>query len=70
MSKLDDYGVKEYPEQMNWLDEILNRQSDEPAALIRARLGEEQYRIFMEMSRIKEMTQSVHARLPFEIIYR
>jgi protease-4 len=68
MAKLDKYGLKEYPESKSWLDNILNRQKDEPAAMIRQQLGEEQYKIYAEMMRIKEMTNATQARLPFEFI--
>jgi protease-4 len=62
-----DYGVKEYPESKGWLNTLLDRKKDEPSALIREKLGEQQYRVYRELVRINEMTNSVQARLPFEI---
>lgn len=68
MAKLgDDYGLKEYPETPGWLSNLLNRKKEEPAAMLRAQLGEEQYRVFQELVRIREMTGSVQARLPYQI---
>ncbi len=66
MTKLDKYALKEYPESKSWLQNLLNKQKSEPAAMIRAQLGEEQYRIYAEMLRVKEMSNSTQARLPFQ----
>ena len=66
MTKLDKYALKEYPESRSWLQNLLNKQKSEPAAMIRQQLGEEQYRVYAEMLRVKEMTNSTQARLPFQ----
>lgn len=69
MAKLSEYGLKEYPESESWFKTILNRKKDEPAALIREQLGEENFKIFQQVKRIESMTGSVQARLPFEIMF-
>lgn len=66
MAKLSSYGLKEYPQTASWLHELLNKNKPGPEAMIRRQLGEENYKIYMEMMRIKEMTHSTQARLPFE----
>ena len=66
MAKISQYGWKEYPESGSWLDEILGRKKSEPQAMIREQLGEENYKIYSEMLRIKQMSGSVQARLPFQ----
>ena len=66
MAKLDKYGLKEYPESRSWLDNLLHKEKNEPAAMLREQLGDEQYKIYTEMLRIKEMTNSTQARLPFQ----
>jgi protease-4 len=66
MAKLDKYGLKEYPESKSWLDNLLHKQKSEPAAMISEQLGEEQYKIYAEMLRIREMTNSTQARLPYQ----
>ena len=66
MAKLDKYGLKEYPESTNWLQNILHKQKEEPAAMMREQLGEEQYKIYNELLRVKEMTKSTQARLPYQ----
>jgi protease IV len=70
LAKLSDYGLKEYPEEGNWLEDLLNRKKPEPAAMIREQLGEEHYKVFEQVKKIKAMTGSVQARLPFEIIFK
>lgn len=70
MAKLGDYGLLEYPESKSWINTILDKKTTEPAALIRQEIGEENYKIFLQMKKIKAMTGSAQARLPFEIIIR
>ncbi|HEY1022779.1 MAG TPA: signal peptide peptidase SppA [Flavisolibacter sp.] len=70
LAKLSDYGLKEYPEEESWLESLLNRKKPEPTAMIREQLGEEHYKIFEQVKKIKAMTGSVQARLPFEIIFK
>lgn len=70
LAKLSDYGLKEYPEEESWLENLLDRKKPEPAAVIREQLGEENYKVFEQVKKIKAMTGSVQARLPFEIIFR
>jgi protease-4 len=68
LAKLNDYGVKEYPEAQNWLDDLLHRKKTDPSALMKEQLGEDNYKVYREILRIREMTQSTQARLPFEFI--
>ncbi|HEU4469829.1 MAG TPA: signal peptide peptidase SppA [Flavisolibacter sp.] len=68
LAKLDGYGIREYPEAESWFDDFLNRGKSEPAAMLKEQLGTEQYRIFKELVRIKEMTGSMQARLPYEFL--
>lgn len=66
MVKLDKYGLKEYPESGNWLQNLLHKQKQEPSAMIREQLGEEQFKVYSELLRVKEMTKSTQARLPYQ----
>lgn len=70
MAKLSDYGLREYPESESWFTNLLNKKKNEPAAMIREELGEENYKLFVQMKKIKAMTGSAQARLPFEIIIK
>lgn len=68
MAKLTDYGLREYPEERNWLQELFNKKPVEPAAMIREELGEENYRLFLQMKKIRAMAGTAQARLPFDVI--
>jgi protease-4 len=70
MAKLTDYGLKEYPESESWINNLLKKKKEEPAAMIREELGDENYKLFEQMKKIKAMTGSAQARLPFEIILK
>jgi protease IV len=68
MAKLTDYRLSEYPEVMNFWDKIFAGYSKPNTAMaIRKELGEENFRIYMELKRIRSMMGSVQARLPYEI---
>jgi protease IV len=69
MAKLTDYGLKEYPESENWLNNLLDRKKEEPAAMIKEEIGDDNYKVYEQLKKIKAMTGSVQARLPFEIIF-
>jgi len=71
LAKLTDYKVREYPEPDNIFETIFGK--DEPMALthnLKAELGEENYTLFLEMKKIKEMCNGPQARLPFSYIVR
>jgi protease-4 len=70
MAKISSYGLKEYPESESWLNELLNRKKEEPAAMIRQQVGEQNYRVYQQLLKVREMTESVQARMPFEMIVR
>lgn len=70
LARLSDYGLLEYPETESWLEGIFDKKKTEPAAMIRQEIGEENYKIFQQVKKIKELTGSVQARLPFEIIIK
>lgn len=70
MAKVNEYSIRQYPEKENWLQNILNKKKDEPAAYIRKELGEENYRVYKQMIKVRQMTQGVQARLPFDFIVR
>lgn len=69
MAKISHYGLKEYPETESWLNEILNRKKEEPSAVIRQQVGEQNYQVYQQVLKIREMTQSVQARMPFELLF-
>lgn len=70
LARLSDYGLREYPETESWINNLLNKKKAEPAAMIRQEMGEANYKIFQQVKKIKSLTGSVQARLPFEIIIK
>lgn len=70
MAKLSDYGLKEYPESESWLENIFNRKKEEPASLIKNEVGEENYKLVAQLKKLRAITGSVQARLPFEMMFK
>jgi protease-4 len=67
MAKLTDYRVKEYPEPENILDKLLRK--NDPlnySQKLKEEMGEENYNIYLELKKVKEMTNTAQTRLPFE----
>jgi protease-4 len=69
LAKISDYRLREFPERKTLLDRIF-RQTSSPdfSSKMKAELGEENYKIYDEMRRIRQMTNSPQARLPFEFV--
>jgi protease-4 len=67
MAKLKDYRLREYPETQNLFDRLLGKPADNAKTeMLKRELGEEQFKIYNEMRRLKQMTNSAQTRLPFE----
>ncbi len=69
MAKLKDYKLREYPEVKNIFDRLFGAgDKGLKTQTMRNELGEEQYKIYKELIRVKQMTNTVQTRLPFEFI--
>jgi protease IV len=67
MAKLTDYSIREYPEPRNFLDQVFGKSDPlNYADKMKTELGEENYKIYLEMKRVREMSNTVQARLPFQ----
>lgn len=68
LAKLKDYRLREYPEVQNLFERLFGGTKDNTlkTEMIKKGLGEDQFKIYNEMLRIKQMTNSAQARLPFE----
>ncbi len=67
MAKLSDYRLREYPEVQSVFDRLFGAKDNTlKTEMIRKELGEDQFKIYNELLRIKQMTNSVQTRLPFE----
>ncbi len=71
MAKLDNYQVREYPEPQTVLDQLFSKSSPMNFnSKMKEEIGEENYKIYQEIKRVHEMTNSVQARLPFEFFIK
>jgi protease-4 len=71
MAKVKEFRLVEYPEPDNLLDRLLGKTN--PLAYnnqLRNEIGEENYNIYLELKRVKEMSHSIQARLPFAFFVR
>ncbi len=68
---LTRYQVREFPEREGFLKELLGR-SEGPMNefSLKEELGEENYRIYLQLKRLREITNTIQARLPFELYFR
>ena len=67
MAKLSDYSLKEYPESKSIFDRLFGTSNNTLRNnSLRNELGEENYKVYKELIRVRQMTNSVQARLPFE----
>jgi protease-4 len=68
MAKLSNYRLAELPESMNLIDKLLGKKDpfnfDDK---MKEELGEENFRVYTELKKIRELSGSVQARVPFEI---
>jgi protease-4 len=71
MAKLSSFGLREYPEaKTQWYKNLFKDDLPEPSAMIRRELGEENYKLFEQLKKIKTISGSAQARLPFEVIFK
>lgn len=72
MAKLESYRVSEYPEPQTFMEQIFgeNRDPMNYAGKMKAEIGEDNYAIFQELKRVREMSKGVQARMPFRFVMR
>ena len=71
MAKLDEYAVREYPEPQNLFQTLFGGYKETAATkTIRESLGEEEFRIFTSLKKIKALVGTTQMRMPLEISVR
>ncbi|HEX2848280.1 MAG TPA: signal peptide peptidase SppA [Chitinophagaceae bacterium] len=71
MAGLKEYKVSEFPEPRSLMDEILGKKDPmNYAGKMKQEIGEDNYAIYQELKRVKEMSNGVQARLPFRFVIR
>ena len=70
MAKLSEYSIHEYPEPRNIFEQLFGK-SDPLNYLgkIREELGEDNFKVYLELKRVRELTNTVQARLPFQFFF-
>lgn len=66
LAKVSNYRLREFPEPQNIFDRIFSSSSDNSSAKMKSQLGEENFKIFQEMVRTRQMVNIPQARLPFQ----
>src|SRR6185503_17142269 len=68
MAKLTKYRLSEYPVTQSFFEQLFGGSRDNTlkTEMMKKELGEDQFKIYQEMIRVKQMTNTPQARLPFE----
>jgi protease-4 len=68
MAKLTKYRLTEYPATQSFFDRLFGRSKENTlkTEVMRKELGEDQFKIYQEMLRVKQMTNTPQTRIPFE----
>jgi protease-4 len=70
MAKTSSYRLREYPERNNWLDDLLNRQKEEPMVQLERQLGADQFAIYKQLVELRQLCNAPQARVPFQFNIR
>ncbi|RPD51292.1 signal peptide peptidase SppA [Paracnuella aquatica] len=71
LAKTTNYRLREYPEQENWLNQLLKKETGtEPVARIREQIGAENFSVLQQMISIRQMCDVPQTRLPFTFVTR
>jgi len=68
MAKLKDVYLREYPEPFDIFDQLFGKSTPMSNNKIKEQLGEENYKVFMEMRKIQQISGKAQARLPFSFM--
>ena len=68
MAKTSDYRLKEYPEPKSFLDQLLGGYKKSMSAkAIKDQLGEDGYRTWNTIKKVKALVGVSQAKLPFDL---
>ncbi|HRP55389.1 signal peptide peptidase SppA [Agriterribacter sp.] len=69
MAKLTEYGLREYPEPASFWDLLKSNYSKTAKArAIKEELNYNEYQLFVQLKRIRQMVGTAQTRLPFDIV--
>ncbi len=64
LANTTSFRLREYPQPESLFEQLFNTRKEEEVA-IKNHLGEKNFKLYKEMMRVQQMTNSVQARLPF-----
>jgi protease-4 len=68
MAKLSEYSIREYPDPKSPLEMILGSFGKQyQGRALKAEMGEEAYKTYMQVKRIREQAGTIQARWPYEL---
>jgi protease IV len=71
LAKTNNYRLREYPERENWLERLLNpAKTTDQSIAIKKQVGEENFKIYEQLVKIKQICGSAQTRMPFEYFLR
>lgn len=68
MTKTNDYGLREFPEPQNIFERFFGSSSDDYSRKMKEQLGDDNYKIFLEIMHTRQMLNTTQARLPFQFL--
>jgi protease-4 len=68
MAKLDEFSIREYPDPKSPLEMIIGSFGKQyQSRALRAELGEETYKTYLQVQRIREQAGTIQARWPYDL---
>ncbi len=67
-AELSDYQLKEYPSAPNLLEMFIGKTESSKTSILKKEIGEEGYKIYTSINRLKQSSGKVQAKMPFELI--
>ena len=68
LAKMKEYGIREYPEEKSPFDVLFGSfGKNYKAEMLRSELGEDQYKMFLQLKKLKAETGEPKAQMPYEL---
>lgn len=66
LAKTTSYRLREYPQAESWFNQLFNKTAPSPQAIIKSEIGAENFQIYQQLLKVKELCGTVQARLPYD----
>jgi protease-4 len=68
MARSKSYRLREYPQHESWINQLLNKTTPSPQALLKEQIGAENFQVYQQLVQVNEWCGTAQARLPFGFI--